>query len=185
LVTKINLNKILKKIDINEELNSPKVPSQSRDSRKSSKKTSKISNIIELNKTPNTVRNSGSNGNFNISQVLMEKLEKEGIISYESSPVNTDKNQEEDLQNDNDNTDNNLNKENNSTNLNVDFERENNTDTDISTKKNLKNISVENNLIGDEVRDSIFIETTVKNENRKSLFRGDIFDLAVEEDKKV
>lgn len=111
----------------------------------------------------------------------MEKLEKEGMISYESSPVNTDINQEEDLGN------NKIVKENNSTNLNenlnIEIENEKNEISLIKNKQ--KDKSLENNKIDNEVRESIFLQTPAIKGNRKSLFRGDIFDLEFEDEKKV
>lgn len=50
-------------------------------------KKSKISNIIETNTPFIEIKKANANINLNIPQILLEKLEKEGIISYEASPV--------------------------------------------------------------------------------------------------
>jgi len=109
----------------------------------------------------------------------MEKLEKEGIVFSESSPVNTDENQEEELHYSNFKRGTNTEKA--KENLNVEMEKE-----QIANEiKNDKNKRLENKKIVDELTESIFISTAVKKGNRISLFRGDIFDLEVEGDKKV
>lgn len=108
----------------------------------------------------------------------MEKLEKEGIVSYESSPVNTEKDQEEDLSKKT------IDRENKTSNLNFELDKKENLPKSSVKEKKDKYIESKEKKT-DELRESLFIEKIAIKGNRRSLFRGDIFDLEFENDKKV
>lgn len=158
-------------------------PRFSRESKNSINKKSKISNLIESNTTTaDNAANVNNNVNFNIPSSLLEKLEKEGMVSYESSPVNTDKNQEESS----DNNNNKANEENNI--LNIEMEKEiiaKKIQEENFNERKPKEKSIKNKKNDEQVIESIFIQSAEKNENRTSLFRGNIFILEAEQANKV
>jgi len=151
-------------------------------------KKSRISNIIESNNLNNNIK---SNVNINIPRNLMEKLEKEGIISYENSPVNKEK-----LSNYNNNEvkTNELEHAKNLKDFKI-IDEVNKADEHISIindktvipenkylplqdENEYKNDNI-NKEINNNPSESIFIEVDEipKIKNRKSIFRGDIFNL--------
>jgi len=196
----INLN-ISQKRDIRENFykNTDKYSSiEMKNSYNSNRKSKIISNVIELNSINYNMKNNWDM-NMNIPPLLLEKLEKEGIISFENSPINHKnyRDNEIDLEskeiNDNSkfltdfktiekktefvkiNTKNNYNY-NTGNNILI-YEKDNNPNENPSQKFIFSDKTNIEDYYG-----SIFIkiDPLLKTKNKKSLFIGDTFSMELE-----
>jgi len=151
-------------------------------------KKSKISNMIDADNRNNNGNQSNCNINFNIPTFLMEKLEKEGIISYDSSPVEKKLEQENPNSTEtldanqkhainpsdsklNDREDSNLIQKD----YNINFQ---NSKENYENKQEFTNNPMQaNNITNEKSTNNSTRNITKKIEKKNSLFRGDMFIL--------